>query len=107
VSADAEGLPAPLALLVFRFIDSIMAVRELRGVRERADRYGARPSDPEHPETGARDQYQLYEVIYASGESAGVRGKERTERWRLAAIEDGVLQDPVGRDLRDPALRPN
>jgi hypothetical protein len=43
------------------------------------------------PETGDRAQYQLYEICYAAGESAGVRGEEEGGRWREAAIEDGVL----------------
>jgi len=91
MSADAEGLMARPALLVFRFIDSIMAVRQLLGIRERAERLGARAANPENPETGDRDQYQLYGVIYASGEEAGVPGKELAGRWREAAIEDGLL----------------
>ena len=90
-SADAVGPTARVALLVFRFIDSVMAIRQLLGIRERAERYGARAIDPEIPETGARDQYQLYETIYASGESAGVRGKELAAHWRRGAIEDGLL----------------
>jgi len=93
MSADAAGPTARLALLAFRFIDSIMAIRQLQGIRERVERCGARKIDPEIPETGARDQYQLYEAIYASGLSAGVRGKEFASRWRQSAIEDGILQE--------------
>lgn len=92
MSADATGAAAGFALLVFRFIDSIMAIRQLHGIRGRIERYGARTSAPENPETGARDQYQLYEVIYASGDSAGAKGKEHAGRWRQAAVRDGVLQ---------------
>lgn len=91
ISADARGATAPLALLVFRVIDSVMARRQLLGLRARAERFGARAGNPEEPETGSRHQYQLYEVIYASGERAGVLGKEQAERWRRAAIEDDVL----------------
>jgi len=47
--------------------------------------------EPVESETGARDQFQLYEILYAAGESAGVAGKEQGARWRQAAIEDGVL----------------
>ena len=91
MSADASGLTAPLALLVFRVIDSIMARRQLLGIRMRADvgtesRVGFAAS-----ETGARDQYQLYEVIYAGGESAGRQGTEHAARWRKSAFEDAVL----------------
>ncbi|MCP4201021.1 MAG: hypothetical protein GY769_03715 [bacterium] len=91
MSADAKGLTAPLALLAFRVIDSIMARRQLLGIRGRVERHGARSSDPERPETGAPDQYQFYEAIYASGELAGLRGKEHAQRWRTAAIDDGVV----------------
>jgi hypothetical protein len=90
MSADARGLTAGLALLAFRLIDSIMARRQLLGIRARAEAFGARTLDPDVAETGARDQYQSYEVIYASGERAGVSGKEQA-RWRRAAIEAGVL----------------
>ena len=48
--------------------------------------------DPARPETGARDQFQSYEVIYASGDRAGVPGKEHAARWRMAAEADGVLE---------------
>ncbi len=91
MSADAEGIMARPALLVFRFIDSIMAVRQLAGIRKRVERFGARAVNPEDAETGGRDQYQLYGVIYASGEEAGVPGTELAGRWRAAAIEDGLL----------------
>jgi hypothetical protein len=94
ISADASGTTARLALLVFQFIDSLMAIRQLVGIRERAELYGARAADPEHPETGARDQYQLYEVIYADGTRAGTPGKELAARWRQTAIEDGVITKP-------------
>jgi hypothetical protein len=40
MSADAAGPMARFALLVFRFIDSIMARRQLLGIRERVERYG-------------------------------------------------------------------
>ncbi len=91
MSGDARGGMSRTALWVFRFIDSIMARRQLLGIKERAEQHGARTSDPEHPETGARDQYQLYEVIYASGERAGVRGKEQGQRWHDAAVAAGLV----------------
>jgi len=95
-SADATGAMARPALLVFKFIDSIMASRQLFGIRDRVERCGVRTSNPATPETGERDQYQPYEVIYASGESAGVRGKEWASKWRRTAIEDGLLPDEEG-----------
>jgi hypothetical protein len=94
ISADASGATRRIALLVFQFIDSIMAIRQLQGIRERAERYGARAADPEHPETGARDQYQLYEVIYADSTRAGTPGKELATRWRQTAIKDGLITEP-------------
>ncbi len=97
MSADATGVTARAALFIFRGIDGIMAVRQLRGVKARVERYGARTADPGRPETGARDLFQRYEVIYASGERAGVPGVELAKRWRQAAIADGVLtpHDPI------------
>ncbi len=94
MSGAAAGAMARPALLVFRIIDSIMARRQLLGVRERVERCGARTADPGRPETGARDQFQLYEVIYADGQTAGVPGKEHARSWRRAAIEDGIIEGP-------------
>jgi hypothetical protein len=91
VSATAEGVTAAPALLVFRVIDSIMSWRQLRGIRERVESFGTRTADPERPETGALDQFQLYEAIYASGERAGKKGSEHAARWRRQAQDDGVL----------------
>ena len=88
MSADSRGVTSHLALLLFSVIDSIMAVRQLQGLRERID--GSGPMDPE---SGARDQYQLYEVLYADGGSAGVEGSEDADRWRRSASEDGVLRE--------------
>ena len=90
MSAAASGFMARPALWGFRCIDSVMARRQLLGIRARAEAYGARTSDPGAPETGARDQYQKYEVIYASGEGAGVRSDEQRP-YRQAAIEAGLL----------------
>jgi hypothetical protein len=98
MSGDAAGPTARIALLVFQFIDSIMARRQLLEIRERVERYGARSANPEDPETGATDQYQLYEVIYASGQSAGAPGKEHAARWRQTAIEDGLIADSPSRE---------
>ena len=76
---------------LFEVVDSIMAIRQLRGIRDRAEQYGARGSNPEDPETGTRDQYQLYEAIYASGDSAGVAGSEAAGRWRRYVLEEGIV----------------
>jgi len=90
MSADAAGAMARPALWVFQLIDSIMACTQLLRLKERAETCGARSSDPERPETGARDQFQLYEVLYASGEKAGVPGQEEAARWHHAAAAAGL-----------------
>ena len=92
MSGDAAGVMAQPALVVFRFIDTIMARRQLLEIRRRVESYGARSANPSTPETGRRDQYQLYEVVYACGETAGVAGKEQARRWRRAAIDAGILE---------------
>ena len=42
-------------------------------------------------ETGARDQYQQFHVIHASGDEAGVPGTENATQARRWAITDGFL----------------
>lgn len=101
MSADANGAMGKPALLIFRFIDSIMARKQLLGMKQRAERYQNRGINPERPETGERDQFQLYEVVYAGGERAGVPGKDLAERWRQAAIEDGVINESPGSSLSE------
>ena len=76
----------------FEVIDSIMARRQMLGIKERVEAYGTRTTDPGRPETGAHDQFQLYEVIYATGKGAGVPGQEKAPQWREAAIADGFLE---------------
>ena len=93
MSADATGPMARLALTVFQCIDTIMARRQLLEIRKRVEQFGARTTNPDEPETGARDQYQVYETVYASGESVGMTGTEHAATWRQAAIDDGVLVD--------------
>ncbi len=92
MTADATGIPARAALLVFQVIDSIMARKQLLGIKQRVERYGTRTEDPDVPESGARDQYQLYEVAYADGERGGAPGAEQGAHWRQAAIADGVVE---------------
>jgi hypothetical protein len=91
ISGDAAGRTAPLVVWLFVAIDSVMARRQLLGIRKRVELRDIRGIDSDLAETGARDQYQLYEVIYASGDRAGIAGRERADRWRKAAIEAGVL----------------
>ncbi|MDH3199883.1 MAG: hypothetical protein OEM15_03215 [Myxococcales bacterium] len=59
ISADASGPSAPVALLVFRVIDSIMACRQLIGLRARVEYCEENRAALRDPETGDRDQYQL------------------------------------------------
>lgn len=92
ISGDAKGATARLCMFIFKFIDSIMAHKQLLEIKQRAEQYGSTISPPKGEETEQRDQYQFYEVIYASGEKAGVPGKEKAEKWRQHAIEDGVLK---------------
>ncbi|MEW6658959.1 MAG: hypothetical protein AB1424_09890 [Thermodesulfobacteriota bacterium] len=91
ISADAAGPIARPAIWFFQVIDTMMARRQLLGIKERVETCGVRAADPEHPENGRPDQYQFYETIYASGQSAGVPGREKAALWRQMAIEDKVL----------------
>jgi hypothetical protein len=92
MTADATGLMARVALFTFQVMDSIMARSQLLGIQRRVERYGTRTENPDEPESGARDQYQHYEVVYANGERAGTPGVEQAARWHQAAIDDGVLE---------------
>jgi len=91
ISADAAGLIARPAIWFFQVIDTIMARRQLLGIKERVEAYGTRTADAEHPENGAVDQYQFYETIYASGQSVGVPGREKGSQWRQMAIADKII----------------
>jgi hypothetical protein len=91
ISADAAGPLARLAIAFFEMIDTIMARRQLLGIKERVEAYGVRTADPKRPENGRGDQYQYYEVIYASGKTAGVPGREKAAFWRQMALQDKVL----------------
>jgi hypothetical protein len=81
VNADGRGWSFPVVLGFFLVVDAVMARRQLLGIRERAERHGARTADPDAPETGARDQFQLYEFVLADGERGGVPGKEQAAHW--------------------------
>jgi len=102
MSADAAGLLAPLALFVFRIIDSIMARHQLLGIRDRVEYGGGYHASSRALETEAIDQYQLYEVLYATGKSAGLEGKEHAARWRQSAIDDGILKAKDQAATREP-----
>ncbi len=91
VDAVAAGATRWLVVLLFPVIDSIMALPQLRGLKDRAERHGVRAEEPKHPESGERDQYQLNHVIYASGEEAGVPGNEAARESSRSAEADGVV----------------
>lgn len=93
ISCDVAGHTAGILLWMFKIIDTIMARKQLLGIKERVERYGARTVDPDLPESGARDQFQRYETIYATGETAGIPGKENARHWHRAAEEDGVFPE--------------
>lgn len=93
ISVDATGPAAHIFLLAFRAIDSIMVCRQLVGIRDRVEYCEVGHAILRDPETGDRDQYQLYEILYANGDRAGVAGKEDGTKWRQSAIRDGVLEE--------------
>lgn len=94
ISGDAAGIAGVLVMHGFEVVDSIMAIRQLRGIKERVEAFGNRSADPATPETGARDQFQLYETIWHSGEQAGIAGREKAARWRQDATATGAMSQP-------------
>lgn len=97
VEYTAAGPFRWFVLALFPVIDSVMAVRQLRAIAERAVRYRDRTEDPANPETGERDQYQRHHVIFASGDEAGTPGVEGAVQSRRAAQADGLIptDDPA------------
>ncbi len=91
VDLAATGPFRWLPLLVVPVIDGIMANRQLKNLKHVIECHGARTADPDNPETGARDQYQYFHVIYASGDEAGVPGVENGRKARQWAEADGVV----------------
>ena len=98
VDAAAAGATGWLVVMLLPLFDSVMALRQLRSLKHRAERRGIRAADPENPETGRHDQYQHYHVIYASGEEAGVPGSENARESRRSAEAAGVV-GPTARPL--------
>jgi hypothetical protein len=70
-----------------------MARRQLIGLRDRVEYCEEGFASLRDPETGDRDQYQLYEILYATGDRAGVADKEDGAKWRQSAIRDGMLEE--------------
>jgi len=91
VDLAATGALRWLPLLAVPVIDAIMAQRQFLNLKERIERYGVRADDPDTPETGARDQYQFFHVIYASGDEAGVPGVENARKARTWAEADAFV----------------
>ncbi len=91
IAGDATGTVGPLVIRGFEIVDSIMAIRQLRGIKQRAEAFGTRTADPKAPETGARDQFQLYETIWNTGQWAGVPGREKAILWRQDAEAAGIF----------------
>ncbi len=93
VDMSAVGTFRWLPLLSTPLVDAIMAQRQFRNLKRRVERHGARTEDPDphRAETGARDQYQQFHVIYASGDEAGVPGVENAEIARTWAESAGVV----------------
>ena len=91
VSGDATGTVGTFVMRSFEAVDSIMAIRQLKSMKARVQAFGVRSEDPDAPETGDRDQFQLYEAIWNSGERAGTAGREKAALWRQGAENAGVL----------------
>ncbi len=87
MSGDAAGRTAWLITWLFPVVDSLMARRQLLGLRDRVEHPGDGAG-----ETGARDQYQLFEAVYADGERAGVPGREQAARFHEAAAAAGLVR---------------
>lgn len=91
ISGDISGIAARPLMLLFRLVDSIMARKQLLGIRKLVEGFGTRGFDPHCPETGERHQFQRYHVIYADGSEAGVAGREKASLWRQGAAADGFV----------------
>jgi len=91
VDARAVGATRWLVVLLLPVIDSVMAVPQLRNLKDRVELHGVRVEEPDNSETGERDQYQANHAIYASGEEAGIPGREAARESRVSAEADGLV----------------
>ncbi len=82
-----------------------MACRQLVGLRDRVEYCEDDHASLRDPETGDRDQYQLYEILYATGDRGGVAGKEDGAMWRQSAIRDGLFEEEEGKPDIDEDAR--
>jgi hypothetical protein len=87
IAADGSGWSRHAVRALFAPVDLLMSRRQLLGIRERVYGSGAQREDP-RPESGRRDQYQLYECVYADGNGCGVPGEEAAGRWHEVAIAE-------------------
>ncbi len=94
VSGGLRGWTAPFLRNLFILIDTFMMIRQLKSLRERVLADLAGEAARHESEVGERDQYQLYEVIFADGSRGGVAGKENGARWRERAMRE--LGDRMG-----------
>jgi hypothetical protein len=87
-SADATG---PLGVLIkhgFLVIDTVMARRQLLGIRERVEAFGTRDRDPGRPESGDRARFQSSPCVYADGSRCGRPGDDAAMTWHERASRD-------------------
>ncbi len=104
ISADARGMSARCVLWLFSIIDTLMARPQLLGIKHRAEAPEPEAEQAKACESGRRDQYQHYEVIYACGSAAGTPGKEKAAHWRQIALDEKICPNP-GHEA--PHLREN
>ncbi len=88
IIGEALGWNALAFKWLFAGIDTLMNVRQLWEIKKRVEKLGVPDTEQKNAETGAKDQYQHFEVIYASGERAGVAGKENAAKWFETVEED-------------------
>ena len=103
IVGEAIGWNSFLYKWLFGGIDTLMSWRQLVGIKKRAEAYGMGEGDDASGETGARDQYQAFEVFYASGGSAGIPGKSTASKWHATAEDDfGELYGKTSGSLPAP-----
>jgi hypothetical protein len=99
ITGGGRGMTTPLVMQVFTLIDTIMMISQLKGLKRRVEAPASAHEAAAAAETGARDQYQQYELIYGDGSVAGVEGSENGARWRELAIRElggRIGQRPAG-----------
>jgi hypothetical protein len=89
VNGGAAGPTVGLVYGLFILMDSLMARRQLLGIRERLEG-GAPPAAATTAahDDGDRAAHQLYEAVLADGTRAGVPGREQAALWHEAAARE-------------------